>query len=118
MTVRLVTAIPAPEEEKVRPSAPVAVVAADLGADPSTIRKLIKAGQLEAWRLGKCGIRVYLDSVARYQTSHPVKAQKGAKAAEKQTAEAPPGRSRATRAAHSRAVGSLQALGLMPISRR
>ena len=51
----------------VRTSRPLPDVAAMLGCDPSHIRKLIDRGELEAFRYGRRGIAVFLDSVAEFQ---------------------------------------------------
>lgn len=50
-----------------RASARVKHVAALLDCDDSQIRRLIDSGDLEAHRIGKRGIRVYLDSVETYR---------------------------------------------------
>lgn len=58
----------------VRNSARVATVARMLDCDASQVRRLIRCGALEFHRVGKRGIRIYLDSVAAYQeaqTDHP-----------------------------------------------
>jgi len=95
----------------VRPSARIAAVAALLDEHPSQIRRLVAAGRLEAHRVGKRGIRVYLDSVAVFQCDHPVG----------RTAAAPPAVSPAgpkpvkpaTKAAHRQAMSHLRGLGLV-----
>lgn len=51
----------------VRRSARVSTVARILDCDESQIRRLIRAGTLEAHRIGKRGLRVFLDSVVAYQ---------------------------------------------------
>lgn len=50
-----------------RPSARVAHVAEVLDCDPSDVRRLISAGEIEIHRKGVRGIRVFLDSVRAYQ---------------------------------------------------
>lgn len=96
--------LPAP-----RPSAKVARVAAILACDDSRVRKLVRAGELEAHRVGLRGIRVYLDSVAAYQDARPV-APARARAPE----SPPPRRPRraADIAAHEEALARLRALGV------
>jgi excisionase family DNA binding protein len=118
MTLRLVHALDRAERTgpEVRPSARVStVIAKQLGADPSQIRRMIDAGDLEAHRLGICGIRVYLDSVAAWQAANAVKAKKAKGRKAPQPLPAP---TRAAQAAHRQAVASLQSMGLVPASRR
>jgi len=50
-----------------RPSAKVATVAEILGCDPGDVRRLIRAGEIEAHGIGVRGVRVFLDSVRAYQ---------------------------------------------------
>lgn len=50
-----------------RPSARVATVAGILDCDESDVRRLVRAGELEAHGKGIRGIRVFLDSVRAYQ---------------------------------------------------
>lgn len=50
-----------------RPSARVATVAELLDCDQGDVRRLVRAGELEAHGKGKRGIRVFLDSVRAYQ---------------------------------------------------
>jgi len=50
-----------------RPSWRVRRVAADLDCDATQVRRLVYSGQLEAHRIGKRGIRVYLDSLKAYK---------------------------------------------------
>jgi len=50
-----------------RPSAKVATVAEMLGCDPGDVRRLIRAGEIEAHGIGERGVRVFLDSVRAYQ---------------------------------------------------
>ena len=52
---------------RIRQSRRVRTVALALDVDESQIRRLIGAGELEAHRVGKRGIRIYLDSVEEYQ---------------------------------------------------
>jgi excisionase family DNA binding protein len=68
------TARPHPTDATPRPrqSVKVATVAAMLECDDSTVRRLVRDGQLQAHRTGKRGIRVYLDGVATYQAAHDV----------------------------------------------
>lgn len=50
-----------------RESRRVATIAAMLELDESQVRRLVDEGELEAHRIGKRGLRVYLESVAAYQ---------------------------------------------------
>jgi excisionase family DNA binding protein len=52
---------------QMRPSARVATVAVLLDCHPSDVRHLIHAGDLEAYRPGGRGVRVFLDSVQAHQ---------------------------------------------------
>lgn len=47
----------------------VSRVARDLDCDPTQVRRLVYAGQLEGHRIGKRGVRVYLDSLKAYKES-------------------------------------------------
>jgi excisionase family DNA binding protein len=51
----------------VRSSARVATVAKLLDCDQSQVRRFVRDGVLEAHRVGKRGLRIFLDSVAAYQ---------------------------------------------------
>jgi excisionase family DNA binding protein len=42
-------------------------VAALLDLDESQVRRLVDTGQLEAHRIGRRGIRIFQDSITRYQ---------------------------------------------------
>ncbi len=53
----------------VRPSARVSAVAQMMDCDQSQVRRLVKTGALESHRVGKRGLRIFLDSVAVYQES-------------------------------------------------
>lgn len=52
---------------EVRRSARVSTVARLLDCDESQVRRLVRAGTLEAHRIGKRGLRIFLDSVTTYQ---------------------------------------------------
>ena len=45
----------------------VKVAAELMGADESTIRKLVVAGELRGYRLGKRGVRIFVSSIQDYQ---------------------------------------------------
>ncbi|HWU54800.1 MAG TPA: helix-turn-helix domain-containing protein, partial [Rhizomicrobium sp.] len=50
-----------------RPSARVKTVAKLLEIDASQVRRMVADGSLEAHRIGKRGIRIFLDSVQAWQ---------------------------------------------------
>ena len=98
-----------PAETVVRESRRVATIAHMLELDESQVRRLIGEGALEAHRIGKRGLRVYLDSVAAFQDARTRPA----------TIRTPCEKTRAARrsvatAAHRRAMASLRADGLVP----
>jgi hypothetical protein len=92
-----------PPDPEIRRSAKIATVAAMMDCDVTDIYRMIKKGELETHGKGKRGIRVFLDSVARYQ--------------ERQTKtvrdKLVPRRARAPGAAHRSAVAGLKAKGLL-----
>lgn len=98
----------------IRQSARVSTVARLLDEAPSQIRRMITAGDLEAHRSGKRGVRVFLDSVQALQEARISGQKAGAPAPQ----GPPKPLSKATQAAHRAAIGHLQDLGLMPASRR
>ena len=51
----------------VRPSARVSKIAELLDCDETQVRRLVSSGQLQSHRIGKRGLRIYLDSVVEYQ---------------------------------------------------
>lgn len=53
--------------ERPRPSAKVRTIARLLEVDDSHVRRLVDEGELEAHRIGKRGLRVYLESVRDWQ---------------------------------------------------
>lgn len=55
-----------------RPVLRVSKVAALLDLDESQVRRLIETGQLHAHRIGKRGIRVFEDSIVRYQEAQHI----------------------------------------------
>lgn len=56
-----------------RPSMRLQRVAELLDCDPSHLRQLLAAGDLEGHRIGKRGIRIYCDSVQAYQEGRPLR---------------------------------------------
>ena len=55
-----------------RPSLRVAVAAALLQVNISTIYKMVRGGVLEAHHIGKRGVRVFADSVREYQEGQKI----------------------------------------------
>lgn len=99
-----------PPGEDVRPSRRVATICDMLDCDESQVRRLLDKGEIEGHGLGSRGLRVYLDSVAAYQ-SRKAREAKG----ERESGGKPPERrlSGAGLAAHRSAVAELQKEGLM-----
>lgn len=54
-----------------RPSWRIKKVAAVLDCDLSQVSRMVKNRQLEAHKVGKRGVRVYVDSVRAYQAARP-----------------------------------------------
>lgn len=79
--------------------------AALLDCDPSHVRQLLKAGHLEGHRIGKRGIRIYVDSLRAYQEARPLAVSRQAAGSDK-----PPPRPRAG-AGHRQATAALKAWG-------
>ena len=55
-----------------RPSLRVAVAAAVLQVNISTIYKLARSGVLQAHRIGKRGVRIFADSLREYQENQTI----------------------------------------------
>lgn len=102
MTIREITSAYAP-----RQSARVKTIAQILALDESQIRRLVAAGELEAHRIGKRGLRVYLDSVQHWQQTHAVTPRKSTRTTPVATPPRPP--SPATRNALRQALADLRA---------
>ena len=92
-----------------RRSARVATVAELLDCEPGDIRKMIRAGELEAHGKGVRGLRVYLDSVRDYQERHKV-----LPVGEKQNEPAPEQRRKAaSTASYREAMARAKSLGIV-----
>lgn len=104
MTVRLVTTGPDTQPAP-RRSARVATVATMLDMDESQVRRMVADGTLESHRIGKRGIRVYLDSVSAWQSAGD--APRGQKPRQ-------PQKSPVTATAQRRALRILQDAGVLP----
>jgi hypothetical protein len=89
-----------------RPAWKVGRVAAELDCDPATVRKRVRDGSLEAYRLGKRALRIYADSVVRYRQDGAVGRQAHAQAPSQ---AAPPHFD----ARHNAAVARLRKLGVL-----
>lgn len=90
----------------IRPSVTVATAASRLETEGSAIRRLIRSGALQGHRMGKRGVRIYVDSIEAYQRGRPLDATPGAPA---------PGKARQPHrtAAHREAVALLASLHLV-----
>jgi excisionase family DNA binding protein len=89
----------------------VKTVACILECDPSDVRRLLDSGEIEGHRIGKRGVRVYLDSVAAYQAREA----RRARVTRAPVPDAPPPprlMPRASQAAHKAAVAALRAAGI------
>lgn len=95
-----------------RPSARVATVAELLDCDQGDVRRLVKAGDLEAHGKGKRGIRVFLDSVRAYQDRTTKQATAGPKA----VIHKPKARAAASTARFKAAMAGLEAKGLLKVT--
>ncbi|MBN9568749.1 MAG: helix-turn-helix domain-containing protein [Alphaproteobacteria bacterium] len=106
MTARVVISGPVPRESR-----KISAIAQILDVDESQVRRLVQAGELEAHRIGRRGVRVYLDSVIAYQErrSRPTKpAPRQAGPAAGQARKA------ASSAALKAAMAELRAEGVIP----
>ncbi len=127
----LEAAIGVVEEQRVklRPSVTVATAAHDLSCDESTVRALLRAGDLEGHRIGKglCrkksgkkveprGVRVFIDSIAAYQRRHATGDPASADAGEDDDAPPTPAprRRRALTGPQAEAIAFLQRRGVIP----
>ncbi|CAO3406261.1 helix-turn-helix domain-containing protein [Azospirillum largimobile] len=84
----------------------VAEAAHTMGADESTVRKLVRQKELQGYRLGKRGVRVYVSSIRDYQERQRLQGPGVA-------TKAAPAHRRAPTPAHREAVAQLAALGIM-----
>jgi excisionase family DNA binding protein len=82
-------------------------VAAILDCDQSQVRRLVDRGELEAHRIGKRGVRIYLDSVDDYRARGVIKAARAPQMPHK------PLISKATRIATAAALADLRADGII-----
>lgn len=96
------------DDDTPRESRKVKTVAAILEVDQSQVRRLVDDGELEAHTQGKCGVRVYLDSVADYQRRQARKAKR-----QPETQATGQRRSQASTTAHRAALASLRADGCL-----
>lgn len=96
-------------DRDIRHSARVKTVAAILDQDESQVRRLIAKGDLEGHRTGKRGVRIYLDSVRRYQERNRIDPNKS----ETDKGLAKTAQARNCAAAHRTAMAKLRARGLV-----
>lgn len=115
------------QRARLRPSVTVAKAAQDLSCDESTVRALLRGGDLEGHRIGKgaCrkksgrkieprGVRVFIDSIAAYQRRHAL-GDGEASELEEEAAPAPPQRRRrALTGPQAEAIAYLQGRGVIP----
>lgn len=97
-------------ENSPRPSARVGKVAQMLDCDESQIRRMIKSGQLTGHRIGKRGWRIFLDSVAEFQTHGGAPLAPRYSTRDNKSVSQP---SRACRRAHAQAMAELQKAGVL-----
>jgi excisionase family DNA binding protein len=90
---------------EVRRSARVSTVARLLDCDESQVRRLVRAGTLEAHRIGKRGLRIFLDSVATYQEARAEPSAQSLVMTRQRRA--------AARSSHIAAIAKLRARGLL-----
>jgi hypothetical protein len=87
----------------------VARVARDLDTDPSTVRRLVRAGELVAHRIGlgssRPSIRIYVESVEAYRIRQQVKGRAP-------EAAAAPKRHLRYNGEHQKAIAALAAAGV------
>jgi excisionase family DNA binding protein len=93
-----------------RPSMRVAKAAALLEVDISTIYKMVRSGVLEAHRVGKRGVRVFADSLRRYQEQQKISTGKD----QQQLSQASENKGNSSNnPAHREAVNYLQSIGCL-----
>lgn len=93
----------------VRPSARVGRVAEILDCNESDVRRMIKTGEVDAHRIGKRGVRVFLDSVFAYQERRVIQPA----AAHAETRPPARRRSRGPSASYLAAVEGLRRAGIV-----
>lgn len=84
----------------------VSAAATEMGADESTVRKLLKDKKLRGYRLGKRGVRIYVNSIREYQ-EHQTLGETPAGRNPTRQAKGPP------TPAHREAVAALASLGII-----
>lgn len=108
MTLTTVLPVTEPDDDGIT----VEAAARILGVDPTTVRELVRTGQLEAWRAGKSrkptGIRISRGDCYDYRRRNRIRAPEGA--AEPPPRQKRPRPSRAT-AIYNQTLASLRAKG-------
>ena len=92
----------------VRPSARISTVAQLLDLDQTQVRRLVDTGQLQAHRIGKRGIRVFLD------LGGPVPGAQQHDPSRGEGADRESSKVRRLSADHHRAVARLKEVGILP----
>lgn len=96
------------QEATLRPSARVRTVAKMLEWDQSQVRRAVESGALEAYRVGKRGVRIFIDSVRDYQEGKRI-APVAAKLSPAQSSNS----TRISSRAHRSAMAELRARGIV-----
>lgn len=63
-------AVPDSDDQGPARSLTVAAASKLLDCDPSQVRKMLRRGDLDGYRLGKRGVRVLAESITAYQRRH------------------------------------------------
>jgi excisionase family DNA binding protein len=91
-----------------RPTGTVKTVAEMLATHQSQVRRMVQTGELEAHRIGKRGVRIFLDSVADFQTRTTRESLRGSESPKPKIR-----RNAASTAAHRAALAILKAKGCL-----
>lgn len=98
--------------ESLDDSVMVAVASRRLGCDPTTVRALLRGGEISGHRVGKGknpkGVRVHLSSIHDYITRHPV----GGEPVNDNIEVEPSPRRRQRSTVHDAAMAELEAMGI------
>lgn len=92
----------------VRPAVRVKKAAALLDMNEAHVRELVDRGELESFRIGRRGIRIYLDAIADYQKRGARRARAGVPGV-----DAGPRRNVTSSAKYREAVAALRRMGVL-----